>query len=508
VGWAADNPTGVEIVPYNAASSTGMPWWLVAAISIAVGIFVVLVGPAIAAICAVAAVLSGLVLRWPTILAAGLISGAMVVTRSSLQVSALGSSGVTITAERAILFPLLALVIMSLIIARHFEIRRLGLPHLGLLWYLAAMALSSGIAAPDRSQSLRLMLVVCVVTVPFFAFPLVLRSHEDRRRAFWIFVGVCVLEALAALAITWIWYSAHIDLGVQHDATTGAYEAYGTMLEANLLGSLTSAAFLAVLGYVSFNWRNVRHRLILSIVLIVLAAELVVNLSRGAWLGTAVGMLVLFLLAGWAQRFRIALIAGAAVGTAAAIAAAANFAAVSAAVERLASLPSVLGGSLDATTLGRYYQALYAIDDIQQHPWFGLGAGSLAQLYLFPGQDLSSWIGNLELHAIHDSGFVGFVGLFVAIGATCNGLRVGLRRQSTTRDVRAMGIGLLAASVSLAVAFQSTEGTWLSYSWAIWGLAWAFARGIADDGPTPSRAEPRSAARRLESHPDAPLGRS
>src|SRR5205823_5203889 len=103
-------------------------------------------------------------------------------------------------------------------------------------------------------------------------------------------------------------------------------------------------------------------------------------------------------------------------------------------------------------------------------PLLGHGTGAFGLIYQF--DDEPAWIGNLELHLLYDDGLlglIGFVGLWI-----WTALRVArATRQASSLRRRRLGIGLIGALGALFVAYQTTEGSWLGFTW--WYLALALA---------------------------------
>jgi O-antigen ligase len=149
----------------------------------------------------------------------------------------------------------------------------------------------------------------------------------------------------------------------------------------------------------------------------------------------------------------------------------------SAALTRLTLLGDPVHGSFDGVTIERLYTYDLAFRGWLEQPIIGWGAGSLGQRSSYVSVELPAWVGNLELHALHDSGVVGAVGLLGAMGGTVLALLRALRRRPPAN--RELLVGLLAACVALLVAYQATEATWLAYTWCVFGLAWSAARASA-----------------------------
>ena len=154
-------------------------------------------------------------------------------------------------------------------------------------------------------------------------------------------------------------------------------------------------------------------------------------------------------------------------------------------VTRISTLSDLLNGGFDSLFAldERSYTYELALRDWLDHPFIGWGAGSFGDKYLYRSIDVPAWIGNLEIHALHDSGIIGFLGLMTALFGTLISLaRAILRTPTTNHSQRGIMVGLLGACIGLLVAFQMTEATWLSYGWYVFGLSWT-AASVANNGP-------------------------
>ena len=132
------------------------------------------------------------------------------------------------------------------------------------------------------------------------------------------------------------------------------------------------------------------------------------------------------------------------------------------------------------------------------HPIIGLGTYSFAPL-LAEGSDFARfegwrglWIGNYLLLALHDTGAIG---LLLWAGLIWSIIRRGSRTAQATSEVdppfAARTLALIAAIVSLLVAFLATTGFSLGYPWLLIGLLGAHARlaTAARSDPLPSPQE-------------------
>jgi O-antigen ligase len=354
-----------------------------------------------------------------------------------------------------------------------------GRAHLLLLLSLAVSALSSTINAPDTGDSLRLTLLTGITCLPFLLVPNIATEIQSVRRATVMFIWSGVLEAIFGLVAVGINALSGINIGVQLDALTGAWAAYGSQWEGNTFGSFVGAATVMTTAWLVAPDQSRRMRALAGVALAVLIGGLIVSLSRGAWLGTAAGALVVVL--SLPRRWKIAALVGAMLVLAGLLTMSDGLQFASPDPEQSAALTrlSLLADPVDGITIERLYTYDLAFRDWLEQPIIGWGAGSLGQRSSYVSVELPAWVGNLELHAVHDTGVLGAVGLLGAMAGTTFSLIRALRGRPGAHDPnRRLVVGLLAACVTLLVAYQATEATWLGYTWYLFGLAWAARRAV------------------------------
>jgi O-antigen ligase len=203
-----------------------------------------------------------------------------------------------------------------------------------------------------------------------------------------------------------------------------------------------------------------------------------ISLSRGAWLGAIGGAAVVLLrsrLKSWRQVVIPLIVAPA--GLIAGWALTSVFNIGPAVTLRIGLVGQLLPGNLGVGPDERTYAFDLAIRSWLEHPVFGWGAGSFGQQYTYLSVNLPAWVGNLEVHALHDSGIVGAIGLGLALCVTVVSLWRSASRSQEPNDA-AIRVGLLAACATLLIAYQATEATWLGFTWFVFGLAWAASRKL------------------------------
>lgn len=114
-----------------------------------------------------------------------------------------------------------------------------------------------------------------------------------------------------------------------------------------------------------------------------------------------------------------------------------------------------------------------AVEGWSQRPILGWGTGSFPFLYpTEPGADLgNTWIANLELHILFDTGIVGLALFYIAIiTIALRGVRSIRVVVSGWKTVHFILLGLLVGGAALFVAYQVTDATWMGFTWAFLAL--------------------------------------
>ncbi|HYM96312.1 MAG TPA: hypothetical protein VET26_03340, partial [Candidatus Sulfotelmatobacter sp.] len=136
------------------------------------------------------------------------------------------------------------------------------------------------------------------------------------------------------------------------------------------------------------------------------------------------------------------------------------------------ALLSQLGGLFNpghvSSFTGRVSINRTALHGWLRRPIFGWGAGAFLYVY---GAAAGGWIGNLELHALFDSGLAGF--LFLVVALLLNAWRAGRQLAGGVgawTPTHFVLFGLVAAGLALLATYQFTEGTWLGFTWVYFGM--------------------------------------
>lgn len=362
-----------------------------------------------------------------------------------------------------------------------------------LLALLAINLASSVLNSPVRSYSV----LQCLNLAATWSIYVVVTNDLDDIRDLQKFLGYALWSALFACAVgiaAFVLALGGLPVGgaeVSRSAAehlTSAYGAYGTMIEPNILGSFSAGYLVLVLAMLmvrvrgSGSWISARR---LRWTAAATATALVITFTRAAWLGAIIGVGCLAasshvrVTARFGTR-RMALV----------------LASVAALVGILLILPGNVGMLLrfkltnlinpaSQTAVVRLFTYVLAWEQTLRHPLIGTGTFSFAALSA-QGADFQQfenwrhlWIGNYLLLALHDTGVVGLM-LWFALIATIVARPFRVLRTTRHLGGEAAGrlLGLLAAVVSMLVAFLSTSGFSLGYSWLIIALLAASCRAF------------------------------
>lgn len=374
------------------------------------------------------------------------------------------------------------------------------------MWWLASILALNVLASAAHSPARSYSLLQCVnLASVWIIYPLLLNFLDTPEaleaflgRALWAGIAGSVIAVGAyVLAVSGVPVGGAEVSASAAERLTKAYGAYGTMVEPNILGSFSAAhlvlAVALLVAAARYPMASTRP-LLLRWVVGTAAVALVLSFTRAAWLAVIAGLVCLVVLgarsAGERVRlWRIAVPLGAGVVL----------------VVVLLLLPGDAGslfrfklvnlvnlGSQTATL--RLFTYAMALQQTIAHPLIGWGTFTFAPLAA-QGSDFQQfdnwhnlWIGNYLLLALHDTGVVGLVlwlGLLASIARRAIRVIGALR---PTNPVAAGSVLALTAAVTvLLVAFLSTSGFSLGFSWVLIGLLGAYCRtrDVAPGVPAP-----------------------
>ena len=362
-------------------------------------------------------------------------------------------------------------------------------PALPLLLPLLAVLLTNVLATlvsdnPARGVSLDILTLDLMILFLALARALTTPAHVLGAVRLWL--GVAAVEAAAGGLAFALYLRAHGAVPGVQLSTDPPYGpmVYGTLYEANIFGSYMSASFLIALALAAEG--SARRKGLLYPVCAMSAVGLLLSGTRSAWGATALGAALLLAL----LRFGLRAQPGTTgprtgsttrlVGGLAAVAVVVGVGLAVAPASVTGKLGARAGGILNFGSGSGYGRTLLyreAIAEWQPHKLLGLGPGSFT--YRLPGDPATgpSWIPNLLLQTLHDTGALGLLALLWLYAAYYAGALRALRR-APPGESRAALAGLIAATTALLISFQLTPGTPLGYSWALLALGVAAARAV------------------------------
>ena len=319
-----------------------------------------------------------------------------------------------------------------------------------LAWFALAFV-SSVVSAPNRIDSLKVLALLIVSSLALFLPRRLLANGPEKLEAVvgWALLAIALECVYASLV-----YFVHVfgpTISISLNPATGHLNAYGTLWEPNVFGSVAGAGAAA---WVYLGPRYFKHSWIGVATCLTACAA---SFARAAWLAVIV-VLLLTLATPIRRRIDLRTLGLGAVGTALAVA-------WILASDRLGNytqgggVGSSVGNATDI--LGRLYQFAPAFRDLKLHPILGGGIDSFGQRHVrFDG--LPEHLGNLELLVLNDTGVLGLL-VFAAFVVT---IVIAVWRCRENPVV----LGLAALTSAIAIANQATETLELMITWLLIGL--------------------------------------
>lgn len=382
--------------------------------------------------------------------------------------------------------------------------------------YIGAIALTNVVASALHSPALGYSIAQVFNQLSVWVIYLVvlnyLDSPDELARFTRLFLIAGLLEAVVGIC-AFVLGALGVPVGganVDPDNFGLAFGAYGTTVEPNLFGSYCQMFFVAGVGLIWLGrTRGERPPRLLVVVTAVTGLGLFLSFTRGAWLGTAFGLVVLLLL-GWrwlGVRVRPLQIVGPIVATLA-IGLALWFAPFGVGEFFRYKVANLVNPESESASVRLVAYGL-ALQHFVEHPWIGSGTYSFAAL-VAQGADFREfegwrnlWIGNYVLLALHDTGLIG-LGILTALiaGFFRRAARAARRWVAADTPRASVQLALIAAFASLLVSFLTSSGLTLGYPWLLMGMIGAYTRlaprtaesqstrGLLTPGLLPSAAPP------------------
>lgn len=361
-----------------------------------------------------------------------------------------------------------AVVIVSLVVCiwllRSNRKIRLETADYCVLAYVAINYVSSAFGSSSPSETLRWALLNNLAVLPYFIIRLLVRDAETFRKAFRVLLAVGIAESVYGI----LCYLSHHAFGTTAGVEIGQYLSdvaapYGSLAEANLFGAYTGCA--AVLSLALYLTGDRRLGYLISLFVTSLAS--VLSFSRAA-------LVALVMAAGWVcwqarharepRRSRTVTLV-LAVGLILLIVVTAVGGVVQ---QRFSDLLDQ--GLMEPTTIGRLVEAQEALQEFSDHRLIGSGTASFQlsfdwSKYLPELRGYQTWVGNITIRILHDSGVLGMAAFLGLVGSMGWKIRLGLRGSQAP-----MLIALAAGALLYAVSFQATDGSLSAFPWVHLGF--------------------------------------
>lgn len=359
--------------------------------------------------------------------------------------------------------------------------RRSGrLPWQGLLvalWICAGLCGAFG--EREGGRALVHTLRLCATVLPLFLIPFLARRPEQARKAWNGFLVLATLESVVALGA----WGAHLFFGTMWGVTAeiglGYVHPQGTLLEPNLLGTLSAAAAIALIFRALSREETSTRRLVAAFAALVSLSAVAVSLTRAAWIALPLGLVFVFVARSLttpakpshlrARAWRLGGIAMAAFALALfffTITSRGSIQTRSGFLGKIGSLGRLIDDPNVRVRLRSYEQALRLW---RASPLFGSGHGAMERLAGGEDKELA-WAGNLEVHLLVDSGIAGLAFFMAFVGATLLPLcSIAFGRRERSDALRAAE--QLGALFVILLCAQATDSSWLASMWVVFGLA-------------------------------------
>ena len=392
--------------------------------------------------------------------------------------------------------PAIAFAALALLIGRRGPVsglqrpRRSELAILGLLCgYVAVLAVSSVLAAPQPLDSLRIAAWTAISLVGGVVAYALLRTEPVRAQGW--HRGSAILLACTGIAVA-AWYSVQgpSEIPGLANGLLPWRKVFAYAREANLY-----ASFLAAMAPFAVERLRQRQTIQNAVVVAVILVAIGLGVTRGAYLGLAAGFAVYVIVllrrrpsGTWWRPF--------------AVSALATVTGVFLSAAILATPPSYVpplqggpgssaapGATVAPTPLPeppdtvshRLERVPPALEDLATSPWIGLGAASFGQRYADSSQGgAPDHIAILVVALFYEAGIIGALFFSVAVGL----LLLALIRASRSGWAMGFAAAYLAAIVILLAAYQATNALVFGLNWLLGGAALALAARTRDrDAP-------------------------
>ncbi len=342
--------------------------------------------------------------------------------------------------------------------------------------YVFMNYVSSILMSPSRSLSLRWALLTNLVVLPYFLVRFLCTNYSCLRRVFSTVVVVGVVAGGYGIFCFLLNLMFGITTGVYVDKYgPGIPGTFGTLYDSNNFGMYSATCSVMLLSLYLFGEEAGRRRYGAGFLVVLLAT--VVSLARAVLLALAVAVLFLAYVA-----IKKRVLSGQKLLQLGMLACAGITLSLLVAGSHLGTRLGVIDPnnlSADSSLIGRVIEDSAALRDIAQHPLIGNGTGSFHLLFdlaespglfaVLKGESFNFIdVENVTLRMLHDIGIVGFLlmlAFFISLAR-----RVRRIIAEPNKEGFPIMVGLAAAILLEAVAFQFSDDSLLAFGWIHLGL--------------------------------------
>ena len=273
--------------------------------------------------------------------------------------------------QRPVPFGMDAIQAVAMVVVGLLVVRQVWLGRAPLLWaapmswalWLVLLALLSLPEAPDHLRAVRQIVSVLLACAVPLAVVTICRSLRQLRLL--VMAMVVVGGAVCAMSL-----AGASSLRAEAGARRVDNRLHGIFTEPNQFGIFSAFILLLSVGML-LGARDLRERVVSGLSAAASGLGLLLALSRGAWIGTALAMLLLVALLPQARRWLVIGIGGALILTGIAGTVGMNEAELSVVTQRIGTVTSPLDNPYD----NRPAIWREARREIRESPWLGQGAG-------------------------------------------------------------------------------------------------------------------------------------
>ena len=335
--------------------------------------------------------------------------------------------------------------------------------------YLVVSAASSALNSPDVGESMRFLLWTAVSMIGGLAAYLLVGAARSHAQVMSWFAADGALMAVLGLVVAVAFYLYGPGVPGIFGELRSSPKVLALAHEANLYASLISAtAFFAIERF------RERRTLMWALAVAVTLGGIGVGITRGAYIGLAVGILV-YAFVIWRSRANrpllMRIVAFSLVVTLVGMVIGAILMDVAVRDRHLVArgepVPS-FGEPDDLSTLEyRLARLGPAFDDWLTSPFIGTGLASFDGLHPLEEEFELNYINIMAVMTLHDSGLIGLIALSALFGL----ILIRLWRASSDPARAGPAAAYLGALISLLVAYQATNAIHFALNWLIAGAA-------------------------------------